>query len=370
MSISMHGFKCLLIADDLTGACDASVQFTRQGHQTVVSLGLDFSSVQAAVLGFSTNSRDMEPEWIQALMRDLAARLAVRDARVIFKKIDSTLRGHAGCEIAAALVAFNCEAAVIAPAFPAMGRVVEAGFLRVESDTRFQPIELRGRLESQGAGPCTHVAADGVSAALDSGARFISVDAVCDGDLDVVVAAGLASGRRLLWAGSAGLASALAGAMSPEATSSSDLPKGAAGVLFCIGSDHPVTMAQQHRLLSARRSLLAHPEQLTCDCLAFALARGEHVVLRLPRGRFAPAALRELLANAHPAALVLSGGDTASLVCEVIEVARIELRREIARGIPAGILGGGIFDQLPVVTKSGGFGAVDDLIMVADYFHA
>jgi uncharacterized protein YgbK (DUF1537 family) len=209
-----------------------------------------------------------------------------------------------------------------------------------------------------------------VSAALDSGARFISADAVCDGDLDKVVAAGLASSRRLLWAGSAGLASALAGAMSPEATCSSDLPKSAAGVLFCIGSDHPVTVAQQHRLLSARRSLLAHPEQVTGECLASALARGDHVVLRLPRGRVAPAALRELLADARPSALVLSGGDTASLVCEAIDAALIELRLEVATGIPAGILAGGIFEGLPVVTKSGGFGAVDDLMKVADYFHA
>jgi D-threonate/D-erythronate kinase len=48
----------------------------------------------------------------------------------------------------------------------------------------------------------------------------------------------------------------------------------------------------------------------------------------------------------------------------------IELRRELATGIPQGILRGGIYDGAAVVTKSGGFGMMDDLIKVADYFHA
>ena len=75
----------------------------------------------------------------------------------------------------------------------------------------------------------------------------------------------------------------------------------------------------------------------------------------------------ELLAPLR-APLVLSGGDTASLVCRALDVRAIELCREVAPGIPYGILHGGPFDGLPVATKSGGFGCPDALMQVADFF--
>jgi uncharacterized protein YgbK (DUF1537 family) len=78
--------------------------------------------------------------------------------------------------------------------------------------------------------------------------------------------------------------------------------------------------------------------------------------------------VRELLAGAPAAALVLSGGDTASLVCRAAGVRRIELCDEIVPGVPRGILRGGEFDGASVATKSGGFGDRDALIRIADYY--
>jgi len=51
-------------------------------------------------------------------------------------------------------------------------------------------------------------------------------------------------------------------------------------------------------------------------------------------------------------------------------VAAIELGQEVAAGIPAGILRGGMLEGRPVVTKSGGFGVPEALIKVADNYHA
>ena len=364
------GLECVLIADDLTGACDAAVQFALRGRRTIVSLALEGAPGNAQVLALSTESRDLEPSSIPSLMRRVASRLPIRDARMVFKKIDSTLRGHGGHEIAAAVEAFGCHAAIVTPAFPAMGRVVRNGLLAVTTDPAFRAIDLRAWLELQGAAPSRHLEAAGLAEALNSGLRFLSVDAVCEQDLEQIAAAGLRSGRRLLWAGSAGLAGALANAMPGEPAQFAVQPKSGAGVLFCIGSDHPVTAEQESRLLASRPSVLLHPQSTTGEAVAAALSRGEHVVLRIPRGRVAPEAARALLGHARPAAVALSGGDTASLVCQAIGAHSIELRREIATGIPAGILRGGLFDGAAVVTKSGGFGMMEDLIKVADYFHA
>jgi len=230
---------------------------------------------------------------------------AVGSPSVIFKKIDSTLRGNTRAEILAALDAYGFDTAIVNPAFPEMGRVVENGWLRVTTDPSFRPVHLPTFLNDP---------------------RCICVD---DFPVD--------PGRRVLWVGSAGMATALA----------RELGNGTPGVverrgpiLFCIGSDHPVTLEQQRRLLASRNAF----------------------VLRVGRDRFTPPAER-------PAAFFLCGGDTASLVCRSLGVQSIELLRELARGIPAGMLRGGSYDGTPVVTKSGGFGAPDDLIHIADYFH-
>jgi uncharacterized protein YgbK (DUF1537 family) len=338
--------ECLLIADDLTGACDAAVHFARRGYRTHVHL--DSHGEEASVLAISADSRHLSAAEIRQVMDDLAQQLPVDRARILFKKIDSTLRGNVGAEIAAALAAFGCEAAVITPAYPAMGRTVESGYLRVGAA---EAIDLAARLRSQGLQSCAHVQPGAVSAAIEAGARFISVDATCDRDLDTIASLGLASKRRILWSGSAGLASALArtlpwgGPPGPRPA-----PRPASSVLYCIGSDHPVTAAQQRHLL--------------------ALGRSEYVVLNLSVRQTSVERVRDLVGNAAGAAtaLVLSGGDTASLVCRALGVRRIQLEDEIVPGIPWGYLCGGAFDQARVATKSGGFGAPHALIQVADFF--
>ena len=99
------------------------------------------------------------------------------------------------------------------------------------------------------------------------------------------------------------------------------------------------------------------------------MGRAEHVVLNLSVGQTSPTHVRELIGAAagDATALVLSGGDTASLVCRALGVRRIQLEDEIVPGIPWGYLIGGAFDQARVATKSGGFGAPHALIQVADF---
>jgi uncharacterized protein YgbK (DUF1537 family) len=58
---------------------------------------------------------------------------------------------------------------------------------------------------------------------------------------------------------------------------------------------------------------------------------------------------------------VMTGGDTAALVCDVAGTHAILLKNEVAPGIPWGHLRGGLFDGLPAITKSGGFGSQSSL---------
>src|SRR5580700_1066333 len=191
--------ECLLIADDLTGACDAAVQFTARGRRVVVELelgaGASNPGVYPDVLAVTTESRGLSVEEARRAIMDMALRLADTKARILFKKIDSTLRGNAGAEIAATVEAFGCDAAVITPAFPAMKRFVADGWLRVhapvdappDGPAEFEPVEIGAYFRAQGLASHRHARADGVAAAIGGGIRYVSVDAVCDADLDSVV---------------------------------------------------------------------------------------------------------------------------------------------------------------------------------------
>jgi uncharacterized protein YgbK (DUF1537 family) len=363
---------CLLIADDLTGACDAAVHFAMRGHRTLVSLDPRFDAPGAGALALSTESRSLCPQELRAVFAGLggAGRGTHRFGGsiswrpLLFNKIDSTLRGSVGAEIAMAAEAFACESALITPAFPAMGRTVESGVLRV-SDAAFHSIELATYWSAQGLCGCAHVPPGGVEAALAAGTRFISVDASTDRDLDAIAAAGLASARRILWAGSAGLASALARAVGPGPHTEPGPPERHAAALFCIGSDHPVTIEQQRQFAAARPVAALDAEMAEPDGIAQAFHDGMHVALQVPYGRIAPERVRRLIGDWR-GPLVLSGGATASLVCRALGVREILLDREIAPGIPRGAISGGLFDGMPIVTKSGGFGKPGALIQIAD----
>jgi uncharacterized protein YgbK (DUF1537 family) len=307
----------------------------------------------------STESRGLEASGL----REAFAWMGKAEAGLIFKKIDSTLRGNAGVEIGLAAGAFGREVTIITPAFPAMGRRVKAGALHV-AGSRFEPIDVAGYWHAQGMRGCAHVSTGSLAGALEAGTRFVSVDASSDADLDAIIAAGLASGRRVLWAGSAGLAAALARAVARGRHCEAERAERYAAVLFCIGSNHRVTLEQQ-RELAAARPVTAVNAETAVEGIAGALHGGRHAVLQVPFGRVPAERVRRLI-GAWRGPLALSGGATARLVCDALGVREIRIEGEIAAGIPRGTIAGGVFDGLPVVTKSGGFGKPDALIQIVD----
>jgi len=358
---------CLLIADDLTGACDAAVYFAMRGRRTMVRIAPGAGLAGSTVIAVSTDSRDLEPAAARNAVSAAAASLPTGSPSILFKKIYSTLRGQSGLEIAAALSAFGCEAAVVCPAFPLMNRIVEAGYLRIAGAADFAPIDVAAHFRAQGAERCVHTGHEAIPEAISSGARMVVLDAICDDDLGRIAAAGLALDMRILWAGSAGLASALARTL-PAGPQSRPRPSRQGPVVFCIGSDHRVTVAQQAALVRERQAMLVDRGPAAAARMEAALRRGQHVVVRMPRGEVSAEWLQEPAAWARASALVLSGGDTAAQLCRAAGAQRIDLLDEIIPGVPCGTIRGGVFDGIAVATKSGGFGGADALIQIADYF--
>jgi len=306
--------EILIVADDLTGACDAAVAFA-SASQTIVCIRLPCSAGLSlcSVLSVSTESRDVESPEMCRRMNAVAEQTGA--AKLIFKKIDSTLRGNVPAEIEAARQAFACTTAIVTPAFPDMGRTVVDRHLHI----------------------------DGV---LIKHAGEHTLDALTNGDLDRIVEDGLKLPGRVLWAGSAGLAKALARKLYGGSTSK-PAPSIHGPIVFCIGSDHPATQAQQAELYRHRP---------------------DAKIVLISRTQTIPDDIREGLREAG--ALFVTGGDTASVVFQAIGAEAIAIQSEVVTGVPWGRLTGGLMDGCPVVTKSGGFGQSDTLIRVADFFPA
>ena len=381
-----------IIADDLTGAADSGVQFARAGYRTaVVFRGARRPSEELDAAVFDTDSRTLRPglatRYVSEAGRD------ARNARLVYKKFDSTLRGSVAAELSAALESTRRRRAIVAPAFPAAGRTTAGGVQLVhgvpvhETEMRNDPRTpvrqghlptLLGRWSSSVGTLGVEDLQDpeNVRRALNEN-EWTVADAERDADLEALVRA-VPDPERVLWAGSAGLALAL-GAVYPgprPAEAEVSFPK-ARSVLVVVGSLNRVSREQLDGLVE-RYGEVAVPvgpgSAGTVGEVVAAVRRtfsGGVCAAVHSSGRAAPSARGKVmrsLAGAAAAlaeegsfdALVLTGGSTAVAVSRRLGASGIRLAGEIEAGVPVGTLIGP--KPYTVVTKSGGFGRPETLV--------
>lgn len=388
-----------VIADDLTGAADCGIAFTVAGLPTFVAFGERPAPQSARIVAIDTDSRwRSESEAKQRVLE--AARGAYREgARTLYKKIDSTLRGHVGAELAATFQAAGerrsgaVPIVILAPAFPAMGRMTRGGRILVGGVPLEETEVWRKSGMSGPAGPVPLLRQAGLRAvAIDlarvrSGAESLSESmadqtvqaAVCDAevedDLRRVAEAGARLKRPVVWAGSGGLARHLPAALGLEpdpAQKAPPLDRPGGPVLLLVGS-RSQEAREQARFVAAQpgvRMFELAPELLIGDRspaaaqLERALAERNDVVLVISLGEridlslAAPlaAGLARLAAGqaSRISGLVATGGDIARAALAALGAGGLHLLGEVEPGVPIGLAD--THPALPVVTKAGAFG--------------
>ena len=382
---SSAALRLALVADDLTGACDAGVQFAQRGFPTLVRIAPSAREQEPFdLLVLTTNSRNDAPATAAAKVREACQALRDAGREVAYKKMDSTLRGNLGAELQAVVEACGFSLALVAPAFPTMGRTLEAGSLRVASAASREAIHLPSLLEQQGASRVVHFArpewADDwchlCSRLKDLPEKTIVVlDSINDDDLETIARTVSHISKNVLLAGSAGLAAAKAKVMAEELHRPAPIaarPRSdtRGSVVLVNGSTNSTTQAQVNYLV--QRGQVAHIG-LTANCAQLAgkaLEGGQHVLVTIrqnldDKNQFAP--LLDALKNPAIRGLALSGGDTAFAILSALGTTGIKLEREVVPGIPHGRLIGGLANGTAVVTKAGGFGGEDALAAVTDF---
>jgi uncharacterized protein YgbK (DUF1537 family) len=427
--------RCLLISDDLTGGADAGAQFAKRGLSTLLisfreGSEIDFHRyVSKDVLVINTDSRGLNPDKASKLVSSLCRKYDRNFFPVIYKKIDSTLRGNIGFEIDAILKETNIPICFMTPAYPEQNRTLVNGILMVggkpvafteaarDAASPVQESHVQKLLQDQsrnniGKIELSHVAAgqehlkEIVKEERNKGNKIIIFDAVTRQDLRNVAEAGFDLDKRPLFVGSAGLAEEVARKLFPRerSTKNQTTTKPLAHVFIISGSVSNVTHEQLKRL--QRRDILnfeLSKSLLTKDGPDLEAAKGElipiisdalakgHVILRTcserlisgdPEtspihvkiakviGEVALSVLKESRVDIRDTALVLTGGDTAFSVLDLPKIEGIEIDGEILEGIVIGHLIGGKWDGLKVVTKAGAFGKEDALEKIVGILEA
>ncbi|KRE07155.1 hypothetical protein ASE63_23205 [Bosea sp. Root381] len=351
-----------MLADDLTGALDSAAAFATPEQPVAVSWhGLP--DLVGAVACDSA-SRELSAERARASVSAIAPALWQAFPGLAFKKIDSLLRGQEAAEITAILAILRPAHCIVAPAFPAQGRIARGGRQGVIAAEGWRPVPCDLVAELRGDGLDVVQAAPG--AAIPPGVSFW--DAETDDDLDAVVAAGRGQ-RNTLWVGSAGLAAALARAAGFARQAPTALPR---PILGLVGSEHGAMRAQLARLGSLHHLL---PMMGGEDAVAAGLARDEiafvsiDLAAGMPRAeanRLIEARFAELLTRLdRPGTLFASGGETLRGLCDALGAERLDVTGEIVPGVPRSSMRGGRWDGITVISKSGAFGGPDLLKQLA-----
>lgn len=119
-----------IIADDLTGALDTGIKFINRGMKAQIFLDINFSidniEPDTQVLIIDTESRHLTSLEAYQVVYEVVKKCINIPVKIFYKKTDSALRGHIGCELAALHDALNKQIHFV-PAFPSQGRTTVNG---------------------------------------------------------------------------------------------------------------------------------------------------------------------------------------------------------------------------------------------------
>lgn len=424
--------RIAIIADDLTGASDTGIQFCKYGLKTLVIV--DYQNIEGGdkekqVWSINADTRSLSASEAYQRVYSMAKKLKALGFKRIYKKLDSTLRGHPGTELEAVMDALAVDLALVVPAFPANGRIMIKGHLLLGSPAAAGVAEAKDSLDLQQRSTCDvpnllqermgrqvgsiHLEtvrkgeeelARAIEVLRQKGKEVLVLDAAEEEDLARITRACNLLKREVIIAGAAGLAAYLPAAwgLIPPA-SQVVFPDGL--ILLVAGSRNPVTAEQVRQVLRACRAHLVKVEtaavaggrvaeeieKVTASAHSWLQSKELPHLLVIavdslwnasdaklieteggsPHSKAIAGALgeitRRLVTERRVCSLVITGGDTAVHICRALGARGIDLATELLPGIPLGRLLGGVAHGLSVVTKAGGFGPPEAFVRILEY---
>jgi len=353
------------LADDLSGALDAAAAFHHAGRRVTIALSTDTwpEAGPDDVVGFTTETRNAPPEAAARAVMRAIERGRERGGRLLYKKIDSTLRGPVAAEVAALMAALPEVRVLFAPANPRVERSVRDGRLLVRgvpvAETEF------------GRDPVCPVRESSIRALLGVTAneRVDIPDTATEADLQAAVARMDAAGSPWVPVGSGALARPVAAreAVVTRPGNAGNSTPATGPILMIGGSAHPGNRAQAARLTEVRGVptcdvVVADMERTVAGAL-WALRERGSVSLLAPAERMGAAdalraivtAGRQVITRGEVTRVFVTGGETAFALAGALGIPAFEICAEIEAGLVLA-RSGGAANPMSWAVKPGGFG--------------
>lgn len=386
----------LIIADDLTGALDTAIQFSKRGIKTVVFLRpeVNWNAIAAdtRVAVVHTDSRHKSPEQAYQVVQACVQSACAHKVPILFKKIDSALRGCIGAELQALADNGENEILSVLPSYPAGGRLCKDGIQYWNgvpiTDTAYgkDPLEpvctssIQQILKEQTGYP-VYLVHDGEGFVLRAGINIFDAQ-----DTDTLRARCrelLRAPKPLLLAGCAGLADALAAELGWAAEKMPALPQSERLLLVC-GSLHQVSRTQITHAQKMGYPLftLQSMEQQTkmgedivnafsCSPVVMLQTGADAGQISAEQGRACSLRVAAVAGAAYrcaaPMAIAVFGGDTLLAIAGSMFQDGLYPCAELAPGIPVSVARDHEGNQMLLISKSGGFGEENVIDQITAY---
>ncbi len=360
-----------ILADDLTGALDTAAAFSGEVPVFLDSPpSRDSQYWNAPVSVVATPTRDVPIDTLPAHLEPVLDWF--QSGSLAYKKVDSLLRGNTFAEIAWLLRHGEFTGAIFAPAFPAQGRITFGNRQWVASP---------GKERVQVAQPLREAFVEfqmttgTTPESLGKGQYIWIPEVLDDADLDQLA---LLSAKKSLRCGSAGLAHAIARqqGLAPSADAKSSPLSRKAGPTLLISASYQPVMYEQWDTLKAAVTPSAIAEQARPDEIARAI---EIINGGAGQAWFDLSHRREMLQEeaavllqqnveqlvdglTKPGQLLVVGGDTLLRICRATGANALLAGASVRTGWGCARLTGGRWDGIPCYSRSGAFGAADDLL--------
>lgn len=412
-----------IIADDYTGSADTGVQFAKKGLKTTIvqePSRIRDAFTRSSVVVVDTESRSDYPKIAYEKVVTATLEFQKTGCDLIYKKIDSTLRGNVGIELDAILDTQDVSAVLMCPAYPKAGRITIGGYhlihqeliqnTEIAEDAEFPikeshiPTLLRQQSRYQVSLIEMADVTEGklslmqtIKHHITKGARIIVIDAISQRDLTIIASVIAEYESQLIICGSGGLAEELSDVIE-------DVPERAENILVIAGSVRSVTTQQivqaskqlkvhvidvnmEQILTQNRQDMIEEVRRITLEALKYytkkrdiiirwadsqkkamqffelgRLNKLEDQMIRARIGLILGQTTKRIMETVDIKGLILTGGETTFNVFKSIKVIEVKVDTEVLPGIPLMQIVGGKFDKLPVITKAGAFGDRDALV--------
>ena len=260
-----------IIADDLTGANDTGVQFSKKGYNTIVSILEESGNIiipdKTDVLVIDTETREVDGKIACQRLRNVLKKLSFSDKDIFYKKVDSTLRGCIGVELEELMNVLEKDICIFTPTLPSHQRITIGGYLIVNGkplglskyysgdlkagEASFIPFLLKqqtslsiARIDFIDVIKGQEVIFKKLNKLYQEGNKIIVVDATEEVHLKDILNSILKFEGSVLYAGSAGLANYFPESYNKNRSLTLNIEKIEGPILIVGGSRNPITSSQ------------------------------------------------------------------------------------------------------------------------------